>query len=101
EAIRAGRADVVVAAGVDATGDALAEWLAATGGAYGAPPAEAGAAVVLERTGRGGRGPRGRHRRGLRRRRRRSRGDRAGRVRGAASAGVARGPGARRRARRA
>ena len=54
EAIRAGRADVVVAAGVDATGDALAEWLAATGGAYGAPPAEAGAAVVLERTGRRG-----------------------------------------------
>src|SRR6266550_2640691 len=42
EAIRAGRADIVVAAGVDATGDALAGWLAATGGAYGAPPAEAG-----------------------------------------------------------
>src|SRR5205823_5985739 len=52
EAIRAGRADVVVAAGVDATGEALAEWLAATGGAYGAPPAEAGAAGVLERARR-------------------------------------------------
>src|SRR5204863_2793216 len=54
EAIRAGRADVVVAGGVDALGGALADWLDAAGLEFGRPPAEAGAAVVLERTGRRG-----------------------------------------------
>ncbi|TMA70125.1 MAG: hypothetical protein E6J68_00570 [Deltaproteobacteria bacterium] len=52
ELIRAGRADVVVAGGVDALGGALADWLDAAGLEFGTPPAEAGAVLVLERPGR-------------------------------------------------
>jgi len=52
EVLRAGRADVVVAGGVDALGGALADWLTAAGLSFGAPPVEAAAALVLERPGR-------------------------------------------------
>ena len=52
ELIRAGRADVVVAGGVDALGGAVADWLDAAGLEFGRPPAEAGAVLVLERPGR-------------------------------------------------
>ena len=52
ELIRAGRADVVIAGGVDALGTALADWLGAVGLDFGRPPAEAGAVLVLERPGR-------------------------------------------------
>ena len=54
EILRAGRADVVVAGGADALGGALADWCTATGLAFGTPPAEAAAVLVLERPGRVG-----------------------------------------------
>jgi 3-oxoacyl-[acyl-carrier-protein] synthase II len=47
--LRAGRADALVAGGVDAVDDALAAWLAGGGLAVGAPAEEAATAVVLER----------------------------------------------------
>ena len=46
--LRAGRADALVAGGVDAVGDALARWLADGGLVIGRPPAEAAALLVLE-----------------------------------------------------
>src|SRR5439155_25182743 len=49
EGLRADRADVVVAGGVDALGGALADWLAAAGLAFGEPPGEGAAVLVPER----------------------------------------------------
>src|SRR5262249_42670516 len=46
--LRAGRADALVAGGVDALGGPLTRWLAAGGLAAGRPPAEAAALLVLE-----------------------------------------------------
>jgi 3-oxoacyl-[acyl-carrier-protein] synthase II len=48
DSLRAGRAEALVAGGMDALGDVLARWIAAGGLTPGRPAAEAAALVVLE-----------------------------------------------------